>query len=376
MRIAVDARTVFTAHRRGTGKNLVDLYRHMAVLRPAWRILMFHQYEAGGNPFADLPNVETRRIDIRGDRLNLWQQVRLPLAAWRAGASVLHCPANTAPRFPLVPMVLTLHDLLPFDPELATKQDARWSGNIAAAARRAARIIVPSRFTCGQIVKKLGVSTDNITVNPWAADSGCRRVTDPGELGRVRAKYGLADERRYVLALGSSDKRKNTVGILEAWAVVPDRLRSQISLLAVGIPDPALDGFARRARELDVASSVVLGGFADETDLSALISGAEVLCYPSLGEGFGLPVLDGFACETAVLTSSVSSLPEVAGDAAWLVDPADRRAIAAGLVRLLDDQRLRNELVQRGRVRASEFTWRACAETACRVFEQAARERT
>jgi glycosyltransferase involved in cell wall biosynthesis len=117
---------------------------------------------------------------------------------------------------------------------------------------------------------------------------------------------------------------------------------------------------------------VLLHGFADEADLPALISGADVLCYPSLSEGFGLPVLDGFACGTAVLTSNVTSLPEVAGDAAVLVDPRDSQAIGRALQQLLSDEALRRGLVARGRERCKRFTWKACVDTVGRVLEEAA----
>lgn len=369
--LAVDARQIYRPDRRGTGKNLIDLYRHVAEQRPLWHILMFHQQKCLFDPFGDLPNVDARRIDIPGDRFDVWQQVRLPLAARWARADVLHCPANTAPRHPLVPMVVTIHDLIPLDPRWRKPTWRRWDAQVASAAGKARRIIAPSRFTRGQIVHRFGIPVDNITVNPWAADRSCTKVADPVTLDRVRARYGLAADQPYVFAFGSGDPRKNTARVIEAWGRVSAWVRDQYGLLIVGLAPAAVEAFRRQARGLGVADVCRLHGFADEADLPALLSGAAVLCYVSVSEGFGLPILDAFACDTAVLTGNTTSLPEVAGDAAVQVDPEDTDAIAAALTELLTDDRQRAGWIERGRERLRQFTWPACAERACRVFEKA-----
>src|SRR5260221_8086707 len=115
MRIAIDARTAYAKTRRGVGNTLVDLYTPLAVMRPDWEFSMFHQTEPADDPFAACPNIRRRQIDIRGDRFDLWENVRLPLAAFAARATVLHCPANTGPAKNPCPMVLTLHDMIPLE---------------------------------------------------------------------------------------------------------------------------------------------------------------------------------------------------------------------------------------------------------------------
>ncbi|NQU77000.1 MAG: glycosyltransferase family 4 protein [Planctomycetes bacterium] len=372
MKLALDARSIYRADRRGTGKNLIDLYHHLVEARPEWRVVMLHQGEAADDPFAGYPNVERRRIDIKGDRLNLWQQVRLPLAVRAVRADVLHCPANTAPRLPGAPMVVTIHDLIPLDERFATPASRKWGRNVSAAAKKADRILTPTQFSRELIARTFGVSADKITVNHWAPDSGCREEADTGELNRVRANYGLQAGRRYVLGFGGADPRKNTDALIAAWSKLPAGLRNDYVLLIVGVQEPALEKFRRQAEGAGLNGSCLLHGFAREADIPALLSGAEVLCYASRSEGFGLPILDAFACGTAVLTSNVTSMPEVAGNAAVLVDPEDILAIAGGLVRLLTDEALRAELVNLGRKRVKEFTWADCAERAACVFEEAA----
>ena len=200
-------------------------------------------------------------------------------------------------------------------------------------------------------------------------------MTDADRLLRARQRYGLADDRPYVLGFGAADPRKNTRGVLTAWSQMSPSLRQGWQLLLVGISPSAMSDFERLREELGIADSCVLSGFADEEDIPALLSGAEVLCYPSLAEGFGLPILDAMVCETAVLTSNVTSLPEVAGDAALLVDPEDVAAMTGGLAELLSNTARRTELVERGRERVRAFTWDACADRICEVFAAVADER-
>jgi len=371
MKLALDARTIFRPNRRGTGKNLIDLYRHLAALRPEWSIIMFHQGDGADNPFADVGNIHPCRIDISGDRWDLWQQLRLPLAVRACRADLLHCPANTAGRWCPVPRVVTIHDLIPIDRRFCPDGSPKWVANVAAAARRAAAILTPSEFTSEQIRRTFGLSADKVTVNAWAPDSNCRKVVDGGVLADVRRRYGFDADARFVLAFGGADPRKNTAVILDAWGALGDA-RADCRLLVVGIQPEAMGELSRRAEALAITDTCRLSGFADEADLPGLTSAAEVLCYPSLSEGFGLPILDAFVCETAVLTSNTTSLPEVAGDAAVMVDPADTGAIADGLAALLNDDVRRTQLIDRGRERVKQFTWDATARRAVEVFERVA----
>ncbi len=372
MIIAVDARTVFRENQRGTGKNLVDLYQHVAVLRPTWTFILYHRGEASFNPLSERSNVEERCIEMRGDRWDLWQQVRLPTAARRARASLLHCPANTAPRWPLLPLVVTIHDLIPIESPLSSPVSRAWGASVSQAARKARKIVTPSYFTKARIIEVFGVPADKVVVNYWAPDGRCVKVGDPERIAQVKRRYGLAPERLYLFGFGAADPRKNTRRILAAWALLPENLRREYSLLLVGIQEPVLTTLRRENEVAGLDSSVVLHGFAPEEDIAPLLSGSLALCYPSLSEGFGLPILDAFTCETPVLTSDRTSLPEVTGTAALLVNPEDIGSIADGLKRLLIEPPLRSDLIAAGRERARAFSWNTCAETICQVFEQAA----
>jgi glycosyltransferase involved in cell wall biosynthesis len=369
--ICVDARSAFGPTRRGIGKCLVELYRNVAAIRPEWRLAMFHRGDGCDTPFAGLANVEDRKIEMPGDRWGLWLGARLPWEAKRIRSSVLHCPANTGPRWPFVPMVLTIHDLIPLQPEFATDAQKWWGPTVAAAARKARQITTPSEYSRQQIAKTFGLSPGRITVHHWGPHPACRPFADDAETARIRQAYGIGRDRRYVFAFGGEDPRKNTERIVRAWHSLPGRLHEQFSLVVIGVQEPLQAKLRQQCRDHGSRDSCVVHGYVSEDDLPRLLGGATLLCFPSLSEGFGLPVLDAFACETPVLTSRVTSIPEVAGDAAHYVDPRSEGEIADGIRWLIEDADARAAFVEKGKRRLALFSWRCCAEKFCEAIEAA-----
>ncbi len=357
--ITVDARLVFDEPWRGIAKTIVGLYRALAAARPDWRFHLFHRDGTIPNPFADLANVFPRRIDIRGDRFDLWNRVRLPLANRLAGADVFHAPAGVAPRFPFARMVTTLHDLIPLDTRPNDPDVVQWEANVRRTARTAHAVITASEFSKRRIVEALHLVPEKVHVIPWAPHHSPPRKQGP--------RQTLACAAGYVLHFGLADPRKNTARVLAAWATLPPAVREAYQLLIVGVQGPALARFQHEAAQLGQSVRVV--GYVPEDEVRDLLAGATVLCYPTLYEGFGLPALDAMAAGVPVLTSTTTSLPEVVGDAAELVDPTDETALAAGLLRLLTDEAHRTALATRGRARATTYTWERTAEATASVFE-------
>jgi glycosyltransferase involved in cell wall biosynthesis len=374
IRIAVDARTVYNARRRGTGKNLVDLYRQIAMNHPDWRFIMFHRQTAvPDDPFGRLENVAARYIDCPGDRWDVWQHVLLPMAAAWTRASVLHAPANTAPFYSTVPVVSTIHDLIPLDTPTLIPSVRAWARNVRHAVRRASRVITPSTYTKQRLIQELGASADKIVVNYWAPDAAIRRVTDVPAMDDARCRHGLRPGDRYIFGFGAHDPRKNMYRIIEAWAGLPANVRTSVKLLLVGIHDAAALAQTRAfAASLAPDGGWSLMPFAADADIPTLMSGAAALCYPSLGEGFGLPVLDAFVCGAPVITSNTTSLPEVTGDAGLLVDPTSVEAIRDAMLRVATDEVLAETLRRRGFERVKAFTWDRCARTVADVLAEAA----
>jgi hypothetical protein len=175
MRIALDARTIYRMVRRGTGKNLIDLYRTIARMRPDWHVIAYHRTPEGGDELfgvLDEPNIEPRQIEMPGDRIHAWGRWRLPMAAWRDGADLLHCPANLCPTWMPVPTLVTIHDLIPLDmPDGRPGGDLRlFEQSVKTACRRAAGIVTPSAYTRDSSVSSAAtpIASPSITGLPIA----------------------------------------------------------------------------------------------------------------------------------------------------------------------------------------------------------------
>ncbi len=314
------------------------------------------------------PNVEVRRcLTPPHHRLEGWT---LPVELAPLGVDLLHSPDFVPPFRRRCRAVVTVHDLAFLrDPALMTAESRRYYGQVRRAVRSAGFTIVPSRATARDAVALLGAARARLRVIPEAASGAFRPHT---EAERTAARRRWAAGRRYVLALGTIEPRKNLKSLLHAWAMLgEDAEAAQPRLLVAGGRGWLADDLPALAERLGLGDSVRWLGRVPDADLPALVAGAECLVYPSLYEGFGLPVLEAMASGTPVVTSNVSSLPEIAGDAALLVDPRPADELAAACRRLLGDPALRADLAERGLRRAAGFTWERTAALTLAVYAEA-----
>ncbi len=379
MKIGLDARTMSAPRPRGTGRNLLDAFRLIPGMRPQWHFTLYHQESLAANAALagvsfQRPNVRLRRLELPGDRIGAWFHVRLPLAARCDRLDLLHLPANTGPLWCPVPAVLTVHDLIPLQlPDEATARQRRaFRRGVQRGIRAARHLITPSEATAEAVVGEFGVPRERITVIPWAADQriaqAAARGLDAAERLHLRTRHRLAE--RWLLSFSGRSPRKNAAGVLGGFAQVPVALRANLHLVLVGCePESRRAELGRLASDLGIGGAVRILGFVPHADLPALLGGAAGLLMPSRAEGFGLPILDAFACGVPVLTSRRSSMPEVAGNAAAYCDPDDARSIAAGIARLLDPVAAR-VLTEAGRTRLESFSWQRTAEAMCAVYER------
>ena len=367
---------------RGTGRNLLDAYRLIPRLRPDWEFLLYHQHPldddtAPHEPPWRHPNVRLRRIDMPGDRFAAWLQVRLPLAIRHDRPDLMHFPANTAPKWCPAPFVATIHDLIPLlvPGEASPEQMLAFERGVGRAVTHAARIITPSSATRDALHQRLDVPLDRMIVIPWAPDdriaAEARQGFCPRRRQRLRDTYGLG--QRWLLSFSGGTPRKNALGVLRGFARVPLHVREDFQVVLAGCePATVRDELAREAQRLGLADRCRVLGFVPYRDLPALLRGASGLLMPSRGEGFGLPILDAFACGVPVLTSNLDSMPEVAGNAAVYCDPEDPDSIAAGIARLLNPPTAAH-LVPRGYKQLARFSWERTAEAICATYEQCLR---
>jgi glycosyltransferase involved in cell wall biosynthesis len=365
MHVLIDARPIFHYPAiRGVAQTLVSLYTVMAQIRPEWAFTMVHQVDRREIRSTFPSNIKVHRLDGPGDRMDAWPNVWLPLYSLRCGADVLHCHGATGPRIPLVPLLTTIHDLTPLQFRADHPDADRWAGSVARAARAARRILTPSEFVRQEVHRVLSIPLDKITAVHWGRNEQYDIPIDTQQMTDVKMRHGIHLERPYVLHFGQTMTRKNTIGLMRAWAGLSEQRRGQATLEIVGLEAHGLDRFHEMGRELGIADSCRCRGFVSADDVAALLAGAAALAYVSLSEGFGLPVLDAFAAGTPVLASNTSCLPEIAGDAALLVDSRDVSAMTSALERLLSDASLREDLSAKGRRRALDFSWTKTAEAA------------
>jgi glycosyltransferase involved in cell wall biosynthesis len=365
LRVVVDARLV-TYQRAGIGTYLLSLLASLRDVVGREQLLVLIS-RRDPDVVRRLPDLPTRAIwTPPHHRL---EQVALPLELAAIRGDVYHAPDFIPPFVRRVPAVVTIHDLAFLKwPELLTAQSRRYYGQVARAVRSADRVIAVSTRTRDDLVELVDAPARRIDVVYEAADARFRPA-DGAAVAEVRRRLGLPE--RYFLFVGTREPRKNLRRLLEAYALVADDLEAPDLVIAgrVGWIDEDLEG---QATILGVGARVhFTGGVADE-DLPALYSGAVAFVLPSIYEGFGLPTLEAMACETPVIASTGGSLPEIVGDAGLLVDPFNVSALAAALGRIWREPGLRGEMVERGRARASQFSWRRAAEETLDVYRRAA----
>lgn len=303
-----------------------------------------------------------------------WEQVSVVRTSQREKIELLHCPYFAPPYFLPARTVVTIHDVIPWIlPEYAARPQSRmYNRLIALTARRVDAVITVSECSRRDIVRFLSIPPERIHVIGNAVDASYRPVTDPQLMDTVRQRYGIGPG--YLLYFGGFDLRKNLDRILRAYAALPASTRDEHQLVIAGrlhlVGHPLYPDPRPRIWQLGLEDSVVVTGPVEERDKPALYSGATIFLFPSLYEGFGIPVLEAMACGAAVITSDRSACPEVAGDAARLVDPYDVAQMAAAITELLENSALRNELRERALARARQFSWGRVAQQTIQVYNQ------
>lgn len=381
MRVTIDARPAVDPRRTGIGMYTHALLRHLPSAMPEERFTAWYLDVRGigrtPRRFGGIaPNLGERATRIPSRLFGpVALRLGLPRVEWLTGAADLVIATNfLPPPTRSRGVVLVVHDLAFVTmPETAPHHTERWLDAFAAWVQRAAAIIVPSEATRGDLVQHQPAAAARAYVVPHGTDAEAFTPVGPMEVDALRARYGI--DGPYIAFLGGLEPRKNLERLVEAFGQLADRA---IALVIAGGAVRWAPDYAKRVDEAidslppERRVRVHRLGYVDDADRRALLSGAEILAYPSLAEGFGFPVLEGFAANVPVLTSATSSLPEVAGDAAMLVDPLDPAAIAAGLAELLEDQDLRNLLRAAGTARVASFTWQRCARETAAVLRLAA----
>lgn len=300
-----------------------------------------------------------------------FEQINLPKALTQEKVDVYHATGNMGiPLFPLVPAVLTVHDIIP----ILTKDYFKYSKykflskfsylfRLKTSLSKAEKIITVSEFTRKTLVDNLGVKPSKIKV----IYSGAPQVSRQSNKLPSGLKSG-----QYILNQGGMDIRKNLNCLIRAFAgVIPKA--PKLKLVITGGNDDIEEGLRKEAKILGVEDSVLFTDYVEEEILWSLIRQANCICYPSLIEGFGGPVLEGYAAGVPVITSKTSSLLEVSGQAAYLVDPKREEEITRAILEVIKDKNLRKKLIDRGKQRIRQFSWKKTGEKIINIYKEVKR---
>ena len=359
MRVAIDARKL---HDFGIGTYTQNLLRHLARIDGETEyVLLCHARDLGAGRQLG-PNFRT--VLEPSANYSIREQIHVPWVLRRERPDVFHSPHYVLPPAVRCRSVVTIHDCihlmfpqyLPNRAAYAYAKASMWS-----AARQSSRILTVSEASKRDLLRFFDVPPDKIVVVYNAIDDQFS-ATPAEDVARVRERYQLDHE--FVLYVGNVKPHKNLVRLIEAFDKLRGRGFDDLKLLIIGDEISKLPALRRAVHQYKLHKHVRFLGFLPADTLAVLYRLAKVFVFPSLYEGFGLPPLEAMACGTPVVTSNVSSLPEVVGDAAMLIDPYDVESIADGISRVLSDPALASELRGRGILRAREFSWeRSVART-------------
>jgi glycosyltransferase involved in cell wall biosynthesis len=378
MLIGIDASRAAVGQRTGTETYSLNLIRALVGLGTGHRLRLYTNGPAHVPGISEMPGTSIHSIPFP----RLWTHLRLSAEMLTRPPDLLFVPAHVLPLIHPRRSVVTVHDLgylrYPAAHRPADRRYLDWSTRWNA--QQATLVLADSQATKDDLARAYGVARGKIRVVYLGRDETLGPVRDANELAAVREHYGIAG--RYLLYVGTLQPRKNLARVIEAFARLagdPSAGSGQAAALAdvqlvlAGKRGWLYDDLFAQVERLGLAGRVRFPGYIPDDDLPALLSGATAFVFPSLYEGFGIPVLEAGACGVPVITSNTSSLPEVAGDAALLVDPLDVDAIADAMYRLVTDADLRAELTRRGQENIKRFSWEKCARETLAVLVDAGR---
>lgn len=379
MRIGIEAQRIFRKKKHGMDIVVIELIKHLQLIDKENEYFIFvNDYDEDDYGDAGIEETENFKFVRFKHYYPIWEQVLLPKYAKEYNLDVLHCTSNTAPIRYTGTLVLTLHDIIFYQMNPLFKKGYTLYQRFGNFYRKfilkrlikiSTKVVTVSEFEKGNLERVLGLTNEKLVVAYNGVGEKFNNNLSADRTKEVRAKYELPE--KYMFFLGNTDPKKNTPNTVKAFVNYCKNTENPINL-AVG--DYDIDYLKDILDEVDgeqYLKNIHVMGYILHDDLPYVLSEAELLLYPSMRESFGIPIIEGMACGTPVITSTITSMPEVAGDAALLVDPRNIKEITKGIHKLLDNESLRAELSAKGLVRAKKFSWTNTAKTMLETYKQA-----
>jgi len=373
MKIGIEAQRLFRKKKHGMDIVALEMIHALQKLDVNNEYFVFAKEDEDTSAVRATANFKI--VTLPGKSYPHWEQFVLPRAVKQHGLDIIHCTANTAPIRCAAKLVLTLHDIIYLEKLNLTKGTPyqifgnlyrRW--NVPLIAKHASKIITVSTYEQQRIEKHFNMPAHSVRAIYNGVGSHFVKIADTAVQQAIRKKYSLPES--YVFFLGNTDPKKNLHGVLKALSVLRKKGQLNFKLLVLDIDKRYLEQVAEEIADREILHAIFSAGYVPNHELPAIYSMAKLFLYPSLRESFGIPIVEAMSCGTAVITSNTSSMPEVAGNAARLVDPLNAVDIAQALQELMSDDVQRSNLIEAGLRRAKEFSWENNASKVLSVYEE------
>lgn len=377
MKIGIDARIIF---RRGVGRYISNLVRHLLEMDKVNKYYIYLDKKSVLMDYFEAKNCFFKRLNTTN--AFLYEQNYLPKAANEDGVDILHGTDNTLPY--MLPIykgktIVTIHDTMFIRPvnKAITKPtikqrltDIYNKLSIPASAQKADRIITVSEYSKQDIIKIMKVPESKVAVIREGVEDKYKVVKNNKLIDRVKEKYSII--KPYILISAASDMRKNSLRAIEAFNIFNNmtEYKYQLVITSIGAAELATTDIGKKIAEYNLEKYTVITGYVPDDDMVLLYNGAVFFLFPSIWEGFGLQVLEAFACGLPVITSDNTSLKEVAGDAAYFIDPFSVEDIVKGMVELEKSENKMQVLAVKGFLQAEKFSWKETAKETLKVYEE------
>jgi glycosyltransferase involved in cell wall biosynthesis len=373
MRIGIEAQRIFRTKKHGMDMVALELVKHLHEVDQKNEYVVFVKEDEDPTCLPSFPNVELKVLPA--SPYPVWEQWLLPKAAKKAGVELLHCTSNTAPVFPGMPLVITLHDIIYLE-KLHVKEGTtyqkfgnlyrRW--NVPSVVDKAEIIITVSEFEKNRICDHFGYEENRVEAIYNGVSRHFKRVEDSQKLAEAKKKFNLPD--KFIFFLGNTDPKKNVHGVLKALSILKHNGELPCKLLMLDINREYLARVANEINDPEILDEIQFTGYIPNADLPAIYSQASLFLYPSLRESFGIPMIEAMRCGVPVITSVTSCMPEVAGGAALLTDPFQPEHLAASIRDLIYNESKKKELVALGYERSKLFSWAENARKTVDIYHQ------
>ena len=377
MKIGIEGQRLYRKKKHGMDMVALELINELQQIDKENEYIVFVKPDEDNKIFRKTPNFKF--VELGGGPYPTWEQVALPKAAKKEGCHILHCTSNTAPVNPGMPLVVTLHDIIYLESISIFKKGGTWYQKLGNMYRRwnvpkvvkiSDKIITVSKFERNRINEFFGFPPDNdrLVAVYNGVSNHFKVINDKEELDRVKKQYNLPD--KFLFFLGNTDPKKNTKGVLKAFSDYLRKTNDDIYLVMLDYERSALDKLLEEIGDKELINRIVLTGYVVNTDLPAIYNLCSVFLYPSLRESFGIPMLEAMRCGVPVITSNTSSMPEVSGGNAYIIDPYKPEEITEGIEKLLNDEALRRELIEKGLEHSKKFSWRNMAKEVLKLYKE------